>query len=69
MTTITIANEVSAQAVAKIRELLDDVALRDINWNGAEFQLERGDFTCIENDDSHEAALLLRKIDDIIAGY
>ncbi|MTH45405.1 hypothetical protein [Intestinirhabdus alba] len=69
MTTITIANEVPAQTVAKIQAVLDDTALRDASWNGVNFQIERGDFTCIENDESAEAVRLLHKINDIIAGY
>ena len=68
MTTVQIAYEVPAAVVAKIAAHLDDVALRDINWNGTEFQIERDDFTCIADDDSAEAASLLREINDIISG-
>lgn len=68
MTTITIANDVPAHTVAKIQEVLDETALRDVNWNGVNFQIERGDFTYIDNDESTDAVKILHKINDIIAG-
>lgn len=66
MTTVSIAYEVSAVAVAAVRELLDDVTLRDPSWNGAEFRIERDDFTCVPDDDSAAAAALLRQIYGVI---
>ena len=68
MTTIKIAHEVPAATVAKIAEYLDEVARRDINWNGARFKLSRGDFTCIPNDDRMQAIQVLNGINDIIDG-
>ncbi|MFA9439422.1 hypothetical protein ACDA63_07275 [Uliginosibacterium sp. sgz301328] len=68
MTTIQIAYEVPEATVAKIQTHLDEVALRDINWNGAEFNIEREDFTCIPDDDSANAVRLLGEIQNIISG-
>lgn len=68
MTTIQIAYEVPAATVAKIEAHLDETALRDINWNGAEFKIERDDFTCIPDDDSADAVSLLHEINNIIRG-
>jgi hypothetical protein len=69
MTTIVIAHDVQDDKIHKIEELLRDVALRDVNWNGAEFEIERGDFTCIPDDESADAVKLLNKIQEIISGY
>jgi hypothetical protein len=69
MTTIVIANEVQDDKIHKIEELLHDVALRDVNWNGAQFEIERGEFTCIPEDESADAVKLLKKIESIIHGY
>jgi len=69
MTTIVIAHEVQDDKIHMIEELLHDVALRDVNWSGAKFEIERGDFTCIPDDDSADAVKLLNKIQEIISGY
>ncbi|WP_041689325.1 hypothetical protein [Enterobacter sp. 638] len=69
MTTISIAHDVTDETIAEIQSLLDEVSVRDIAWNGVEFEIERGDFTCIESDESAEAVILLRKINKIIDGY
>lgn len=69
MTTITIADGVSASKIEEIEALLNDVSSHDPNWNGVEFSIERGDFTCIERDDSAEAVILLDKINSIIMGF
>lgn len=68
MTTIQIAYEVPAATVAKIETHLAETALRDINWNGVKFKIERDDFTCIANDDSADAVSLLHEINSIIRG-
>lgn len=68
MTTISIAYEVPAATVEAIRAMLDETALRDVNWNGADFKIVRDDFTCIEGDESYGAAALLNRINDIICG-
>jgi hypothetical protein len=68
MTTISIAYEVPAATVEAIRAMLNETAKRDVNWNGADFKVVRDDFTCIEGNESYEAAALLYKIQDIISG-
>ena len=74
MTTIVIDHEVQDDKIHMIEELLHDVALRDValrdvNWSGAKFEIERGDFTCIPDDESADAVKLLNKIQEIISGY
>lgn len=67
MTTIQIAYEVSAATVAKIEQLIEHVALSDINWNGAAFKIERSEFTCIADDvDQIAGTILLGQIFDLI---
>lgn len=68
MTTIQIAYEVSDEAVARVEALLCEVAMRDPNWNGANFQIERDEFTCIPDDESADAVILLRQIERAICG-
>jgi hypothetical protein len=68
MTTIQIAYEVPAETVAKIKSHLQHVAAHDANWNGAEFQIERGDYTCMPDDDSYDATALFYSIQRIIRG-
>lgn len=65
-TKISIAYDVSAEAVEKIEARLREVAAFDPNWNGARFEVERDDYTCIPDDDSPRAVILLREIYDII---
>jgi hypothetical protein len=62
MATVQIAYEVSPAALARVKALLADVAVHDCNWNGADFRIERGDFTCLPDDDSADAVGLLGKI-------
>ena len=61
-TIIQIAYEETQEAVARVRELLDETALRDPNWNGAQFEVERDDFTCIPGRDDADAAVLFGKV-------
>lgn len=68
MTTIQIAYDVDAKKVQLIEAHLNEVALRDINWNGADFQIERADFTCIPDEESADAVQLLHTIFDIVRG-
>ena len=67
MTTLSIAYNVSDETVATIKSHLDDVALRNSNWNGAKFQILRDDYTSISNDDA-ESIILLHEIFNIING-
>ncbi|CZW99306.1 hypothetical protein [Enterobacter hormaechei] len=52
MTTIVIAYDVQDEKLKEIELLLNDVAIRDVNWSGVHFEIERGDFTCIPDDES-----------------
>ncbi len=67
MTTIQIAYDVPANAVARVEALLAEVATRDVNWNGADFRIERDDFTCILDNESANAVSLLNQINRAIA--
>lgn len=69
MTTIQIAYEVPAATVSKIEAHLAEVALHDINGNGAEFVIERDDYTCIPDSESADAISLLQQILRIISGH
>ena len=68
MPKIQIAYEVPAAKVEEIRAHLDEVAMRDPNWNGAEFDIERDEYTCIPDDDSADAVRLFAQIQRIIDG-
>lgn len=61
-TIIQIAYEETQEAVNRVRELLNETALRDPNWNGAQFEIERADFTCIPDRDDADAVILYGKI-------
>lgn len=68
MTRIQIAHEVPDAAVSRVRAMLDEAALRNPNWNGAEFTIERDDFTCIPDDESADACALLAEVQRAIDG-
>lgn len=68
MTTVQIAHEVSNETFQKIKDFLAQVAISDVNWNGATFYVERDDFTCIPDDESADAVSLLTEIQSIING-
>lgn len=66
MATITISYDVPDSKAEEIESMLAETALRDVNWNGAEFVVERGDFTCIDGCDEVDGAKLLMAINDIV---
>lgn len=66
MTTVQIDYAVSPEALARVSTLLDEVALRDPNWNGADFRIVRGDATCFPDTDSADAVALLHRIFAVI---
>lgn len=68
MTTIQISREVSSDAVTRIQALLENEAMHNPNWNGAEFNVELADYTCIPDDDSADACQLLNQINRAIDG-
>lgn len=67
-TTVYIERGVGAEVVAEIQALLDEVALRDPNWNGANFVIERGDYTEVDDKDEYAAAELYNQIVAVIRG-
>ena len=68
MTTVVIGSEVPEAKVAEVQAYLDSVAMRDVNWNGAEFVIERGDYTYIADDESANAVSLLIGVREVIFG-
>lgn len=68
MTTIRISYDEKPEAVARVQGLLDEVALRDPSWNGAVFQIERDDYTCIPDRDDADACALLATIQRALRG-
>ena len=68
MTTIQISYDTPAAAVARVEAMLDETAWRDPNWNGADFKVALGDCTCVVDDDSYQAAALLRSVFAAIDG-
>ena len=61
-TIIQIAYEESQEAVERVRALLEETALRDPNWNGADFVIERDDFTCFPDRDDADGCRLMSDI-------
>ena len=67
MTIIRIAYEESPEAVARVEKLLEEVAMRDPNWNGADFQIIRDDYTSMD-DDSYDAVALFGQVQAALSG-
>lgn len=67
MTIIQIAYEETPAAVERVRTLLDGVAMINPDWNGADFQIESGDFTCIPDRDDADARYLLVCIQSVLS--
>lgn len=68
MTKVVIGNEVPDGKIEEVRAYLDTVAMRDVNWSGAEFEIERGDYTYIADDESANAVILLNGVREVIFG-
>lgn len=68
MTVVKISHEVPADAVARVRSLLDLVEMREPSFNGADIRIERDDFTCVECDDQIAGADLLQRVYAAIDG-
>ncbi len=67
-TVIQIAHDIDVAAVARVEALLEETTMRNPNWNGASFAIERDDYTCVLDDDSADAIALLSQIHLAIAG-
>lgn len=66
MTTITVAYDVSEEKFDAIRELAEHEQKYNAGFNGDALNVERGDFTCIKNNDDLDAVILLNKVQSII---
>lgn len=69
MTAITIAYEVSDDKIKEIESLLRHEEIYNVNFNGENFTIERGDFTCIADREDMEYIELYNKIENIISGW
>lgn len=67
MTIIRIAYEESPEAVARVEKLLEEAAKYDPNWNGADFQIVRDDYTSMD-DDSYDAVALFGQVQAALSG-
>lgn len=68
---IQIDFDVSADALARVQQLLNDTSERDVDFNGVSFEIVRGDGTEIaDNDESdpYDVARLFTAIQGAIAG-
>ena len=65
MIKITVAHNVSANAVAKIRALVVEEIRTNPDFNGASYEIERGDYTYLD-DESPAGVILFRAIMDTI---
>lgn len=54
-----------AQHESAVRELLDDVAAQDPSWNGAEFEIEVGDYLAISGEETIAANILYKQLAEI----
>jgi hypothetical protein len=68
MTTIVIPHEASKDAVKRVRKILNEEALRNPNWNGADFRIRRGDFLDVRGRDEIASTVLYGKIAAAIDG-
>lgn len=65
---IQIAYEVPAAAVQRVEALVSASTLRDIELTDVPVSIERGEYTCIVDDDSAEAVQVLREVEAEIDG-
>lgn len=68
MTTIKIAFEHTQEDVARAERFLEQERKQNPSWNGAEFCIERDDFTEIAGDESYDAAALFYGVQRVLAG-
>lgn len=60
--TINVAYEVPANAFARVEALAREVEQRDANFGGADIQVKRDDFTCVDDRDEYRGAALLARV-------
>lgn len=68
MATIKVAHNVSDAALARIESVVENTLNYDCNWNGANIEIERDDFTCVECTDAVAGAQLLSQVNRAIDG-
>lgn len=65
--TIYIKSSATQDQIAAIETLIDDTVSRDVNWNGAEPEIQTGsDFTYIDGGNFIASTKLFRKIHKIL---
>lgn len=67
-TVIQVAYDVPPGTVEKIRVHLHETALRNCNWNGAKFRIDRAEYTCFPKESGADAVTLLHEVFAIING-
>lgn len=68
MIRVEIAHEVPEAAVSRVKVVLARFAERDVDFNGAEFELVRGDYTCLPDLDGDDACRLFNQVQAAIQG-
>lgn len=62
MTTVHVDYREPKEALERLEMALEETALRDPDWNGASFEIERDECTYIESDDELKGASLLHSV-------
>lgn len=62
MITIQVNHEVSTPAFDRVRELANRLPMNDPSFNGAEVQVIRSYFTCVDDEDEIRGASLLSQV-------
>ena len=67
-TIIYIDHDEPEDAVQRVRDALNEVADHDVNWNGADFRVERDDYTWIKTKNEIAGAQLLGAVYSALEG-
>lgn len=68
MVTIKLSHSVSDDKKREVEKMAQDEVLRNPNFNGAEIEVNRDEFTCVEDSDEVRGSILLSKVNAIILG-
>ena len=66
--TISISHDAPAADFKRVEDLAAEVSLRDVNFNGDDIRVERGDFTCVDDADEVRGTQLLQRVYAAIEG-
>lgn len=68
MATIYVSESATAEQFEEVKKLAEETVLRDINWSGAELNVDwsDGDYSHIDTTDEYAGATLLSKVNDIL---